>query len=65
MKDEDPRTVPELFAAALCPPEGDYEDDAAWTAVGALRRRGTQGVFEFGSLDYRSDDPKARARSRT
>ena len=56
---DDPRSVAELFAAAL---EGDYDDDAPWRAVAALRLRGTQEVFEFASEYCMAKDPKARAR---
>jgi HEAT repeat protein len=56
---EDPRSVSELFAAAV---EGDYDDDSPWGAVAALRLRGTQDVFELASEYCVAKDPKARAR---
>ena len=52
-------TTEELFAATL---EGEYDDDAPWAAVTALRLRGTSQVFEAATQYCRSDDPKARAR---
>jgi len=39
----DERTTEELFQASL---EGDYDDEAAWDAVCALRRRNTEEVFQ-------------------
>ena len=56
---EDQRTTAELFAATL---GGDYEDDAAWQAVAALRLRGTVEVFDLAVESTRSANPKARAR---
>jgi hypothetical protein len=56
---DDPRTVEELFAAAL---QGDYEDEAVRDAVGILRRKGTPEVFNLAKKYCLSDDPKARAR---
>jgi hypothetical protein len=56
---EDPRTTVELFAASL---EGDYDDEAPWHAVSALRLRGTQQVFDLAAEFCRSRNPKARAR---
>jgi HEAT repeat protein len=51
--------IDELFAQAL---SGDYEDDAAWEAVRALRSIGTRQVFERGAELCKSDDPLSRAR---
>src|SRR5690348_3736114 len=53
------RAIDELFAQAL---SGEYEDDAPWEAVRALRRNGTWQVFERASDLCRSSDPLSRAR---
>jgi HEAT repeat protein len=55
-------TVPEideLFAQTL---SGDYEDEAPWEAVHALRRIGTREVFELAAEWCQSTDALARAR---
>jgi HEAT repeat protein len=54
-----PRSVAELFAAALA---GDYEDEEAWDAVSTLRMRGTAEVYEAALQLCSSDDAKSRAR---
>lgn len=56
---EDARSSSALFAITL---EGEYEAEAAWAAVEALRRRGTQEVFDLAAEYCRSPNPKARAR---
>jgi HEAT repeat protein len=53
------RDIDELFAQTL---SGDYEDEAPWDAVHALRRLGTREVFEKAVEWCRSDNPLARAR---
>jgi HEAT repeat protein len=55
----DPRTTEELFQASL---QGDYEDEAAWDAVAALRLRGTEEVFRSAVEFTRSGVPLQRAR---
>lgn len=56
---EDLRSTADLFAATV---EGDYEDEAPWQAVAALRLRGTAEMFD-GALEYTlSASPKTRAR---
>jgi HEAT repeat protein len=55
----DPRTTAELFAAAL---EGEYDDEAPWDAVRALRLRATPEVFELAKKYCQSKNPRARAR---
>jgi HEAT repeat protein len=52
-------TNDELFLAAL---QGDYEDEAAWDAVSALRRRGTDEVFHLAVNYCESAVPLERAR---
>jgi HEAT repeat protein len=49
----------ELFAQAL---SGDYEDDAPWEAVHALRSIGTREIFERAADLCKSTDPLSRAR---
>jgi HEAT repeat protein len=51
--------IDELFAQAL---SGEYEDDAPWEAVHALRRIGTRQVFERAADLCKSNDPLSRAR---
>lgn len=51
--------IVELFAETMV---GDYEDEAPWEAVHALRRIGTREVFEEAAEWCRSDSPLARAR---
>jgi HEAT repeat protein len=53
------REIEELFAQALT---GDYDDEAAWEAVRALRALGTREVFERAAELCVSNDPLARAR---
>jgi hypothetical protein len=52
-------TTEELFQASLL---GDYEDEAAWDAVRALRRRGTAEVFQMAVHYCQSQVPRKRAR---
>lgn len=52
-------TNEELFQASLL---GDYEDEAAWDAVRALRRRGTEDVFQMAVRYCESPIPLERAR---
>jgi HEAT repeat protein len=54
-----PRGIDELFAQAL---SGDYEADAPWEAVHALRSIGTREVFERAVDLCKSADPLSRAR---
>jgi HEAT repeat protein len=51
--------IDELFARTL---EGDYEDDAPWEAVHALRRIGTRQVFDKAAEWVESAEPLPRAR---
>src|SRR5262249_40315079 len=51
--------IDELFAQALT---GDYDDDAAWEAVGKLRNLGTHQVYERAAEWCISSDPLKRAR---
>ena len=53
------RGIDALFAQAL---SGDYEDDAPWEAVHALRSIGTRQVFERAADLCKSTDPLSRAR---
>lgn len=53
------REIDELFAQAL---SGDYEDDAPWEAVHALRSIGTRQVFERAADLCKSNDSLSRAR---
>jgi len=53
------RGIDELFAQAL---SGDYEDDAPWEAVHALRSIGTRQIFERAADLCKSNDPLSRAR---
>ena len=52
--------VEALFAQTLL---GDYEDEAAWTAVSALRRDGSREIFEQAAAWCAADDPLKRARA--
>jgi HEAT repeat protein len=54
-----PCGIDELFAQAL---SGDYEADAPWEAVHALRSIGTREVFERAVDLCKSADPLSRAR---
>jgi HEAT repeat protein len=56
----DPRRTDELFAMSL---QGDYDDDAPWDAIAALRLRGTLEVFELAKKYAKSEIPKERARA--
>ena len=51
--------IDELFARTL---EGDYEDEAPWEAVNALRRLGTREVFDKAAKWAESANPLVRAR---
>jgi len=51
--------IDELFRRTL---SGDYDDETAWDAVGALRRLGTQEVFNVSAEWCKSEDPLHRAR---
>jgi hypothetical protein len=53
------REIDELFAQAL---SGDYEDDAPWEAVRALRSIGIRQIFERATDLCKSTDPLSRAR---
>ena len=51
--------IDELFAKTLT---GDYEDDAPWQAVSALRLMGSREVFSRAAVWCKSKDPLTRAR---
>lgn len=51
--------IDDLFASTL---KGDYDDEAPWQAVRALRKLGTRGVFDIAAAWCKSDDPLIRAR---
>src|SRR5438067_11866142 len=51
--------IEELFAQTLA---GNYDDDAPWEAVHALRRLGTREIFEKARNWCDSDNPLMRAR---
>jgi HEAT repeat protein len=51
--------IKELFAEAL---KGEYDDEAPWHAVHALRRIGSREVLDTASDWCRSDEPLKRAR---
>lgn len=51
--------IDDLFASTL---KGDYDDDAPWQAVHALRKLGTRDVFDVAAAWCKSDDPLIRAR---
>lgn len=55
----DPRSVSELFTAALA---GEYEAEEAWDAVATLRARGTEEVYAAAAQLCGSEDATARAR---
>jgi HEAT repeat protein len=59
MRADDPRTTEELFQASF---QGDYEDEAAWDVVAALRFQGTEEVFHLASKYVESAEPRERAR---
>src|SRR2546423_14299928 len=50
----------ELFAASFV---GDYDDEQPWDAVGALRRRNSEEVFQLAAAYCRSELPIHRARA--
>jgi HEAT repeat protein len=54
------KTAAELFSASF---EGDYEDEPAWDAVRALRRRNDDEVFQLAATFAQSGTPKHRARA--
>src|ERR1700687_326640 len=49
------QTAAELFLASF---EGDYEDEPAWDAVRALRRRNDDEVFQLAAAYAQSGTPK-------
>ncbi len=49
----------DLFLQTL---DGEYDDEAPWTAVNELQRRGARSVFDFAARWLRSSDPLKRAR---
>ena len=51
--------INELFSQTLI---GDYDDDAPWEAVHALRRIGSREIFVLASKWCSSPDPRSRAR---
>jgi HEAT repeat protein len=51
--------IDDLFAKTL---KGEYDDEAPWQAVHALRHIGSREVLEAASAWCRSDDPLRRAR---
>ena len=54
------KTAAELFSASF---EGDVEDEPAWDAVRALRRRNDDEVFQLAAAYAQSGTPKHRARA--
>ena len=54
-----PVSTDELFAETL---KGEYDDEAPWHAVNALRRVGSREVLKTASDWCRSDEPRKRAR---
>ena len=54
-----PAGIDELFAQTLA---GDYDDETPWAAVYALRRLGTQEIFDKAAKWCESDNPLFRAR---
>lgn len=54
------KTAAELFLNSFA---GDYDCEKAWKAVGDLRRRGTDEVFDLAKEYCRSEIPKHRARA--
>jgi HEAT repeat protein len=52
-------SIDELFASTL---SGDYDDDAPWEAVHALRKLGTREVFDKAAAWCESDEPLVRTR---
>jgi HEAT repeat protein len=54
------KTAEELFLESF---EGDYDDEAPWDAVRALRLRNTEDVFQLAVAYCRSETPKQRARA--
>lgn len=53
------KNIDDLFARTLA---GSYDDDVPWEAVSALRKLGTQEVFEVAATWCASDNPLMRAR---
>lgn len=45
-----------------CTLKGNYDDDAPWQAVHALRKLGTREVFDIAAAWCKSDNPLMRAR---
>lgn len=54
------KTAEELFSASF---EGDYDDEQPWDAVGELRRRNSDDVFQLAAAYCRSEVPIHRARA--
>jgi len=54
------KTTEELFSASF---EGDYDDEQPWKAVGELRRRNSDDVFQLAAAYCRSEVPIHRARA--
>jgi HEAT repeat protein len=61
VKNEDPRTIPELFAAAIDWSREDGWGD--WAAVVALQRIGSKEVLDKALQLLESVDPRSRARA--
>jgi HEAT repeat protein len=59
MRRESDKSNEELFRISM---EGDYDDEAAWDAVGVLRRRNTEEVFQLMVQYCQSPAPRERAR---
>ncbi|MGA2214105.1 MAG: HEAT repeat domain-containing protein [Bryobacteraceae bacterium] len=59
MVEDEHRTNQELFQGSL---QEDYDDEAAWDAVRALRGRGTEEVFQLAVQYCKSAVPLERAR---
>lgn len=54
------KTAEELFSASF---EGDYDDEQPWDAVGELRQRNSDDVFQLAAAYCRSEVPIHRARA--
>ena len=53
-------SVDDLFAQTL---QGEYESEAPWKAISALRKLGTRQVFDHAAAWCRDEDPLKRARA--
>ena len=55
-----PDDIAQLFAETLA---GDYDDDAPWTAIHALREIGSRAVFDMAAQWLAAPEPLKRARA--